>query len=595
MRAARRCDAWPGSASRRPFPWCRPAPLRTRRAPRSWSRPERRWRRPRGGWPSSPPCRCPRPAPPPKSSAMRSGSVSPRSSAPISWPCRCSRWPSRLRWSQSVADRLALHGDDPLAVDTWFARMERIREPLSKLSLALRAGRGAPHARIAAAGRGPAAASRRPALGRRRAERRGAAARRSTVARPADGRQARPDPATGRAADRRVGRDRAERAARRPAITFQYDAPDAFAPQAILFAVPPVLGRPWTQGDLNRVLLETLELAKLRAVDPAALGEIAHCLPALHFAFNVGRRRRVDGLRPAGALTDAVHHDLDPSRAAVAQRRCRRRRAPRASTTRSGCWRASGRWASSRARTPARRWWRAGAAESRRCRAATWARSRRTPACRPRAYDPATLPLETMVERQPLPQAVAAAPGADGLRRAVDAGQHFLRLLALQPILGATIARRSSRPTPCRRSTPASGPGSMPTRWRSPTSLPGARSTGVACAPRSTPAASRRSTPRCRSARPIGPRSRTPARRGSTWCDTLFSTPAPAQDAWQRERMEYAFSVAARVSEDALRRAHPECGRVLRRPARLARLRRERGGHAGRHGRPRRARASCAP
>ena len=34
-------------------------------------------------------------------------------------------------------------------------------------------------------------------------------------------------------------------------------------------------------------------------------------------------------------------------------------------------------------------------------------------------------------------------------------------------------------------------------------------------------------------------------------CDTLFSTPAPAQDAWQRERMEYAFSVAARVSDDA--------------------------------------------
>lgn len=35
------------------------------------------------------------------------------------------------------------------------------------------------------------------------------------------------------------------------------------------------------------------------------------------------------------------------------------------------------------------------------------------------------------------------------------------------------------------------------------------------------------------------------------WCDTLFSTPAPAQDAWQRERMEYAFWVVARVANDA--------------------------------------------
>jgi hypothetical protein len=82
------------------------------------------------------------------------------------------------------------------------------------------------------------------------------------------------------------------------AITFQYDAPDSCAPQAILLAVPPVLGRPWTVGGLNRVLIETLELAKLRAVDPAALGDISHWLPALHFAFNV------DG--------DAVSTDFDP-------------------------------------------------------------------------------------------------------------------------------------------------------------------------------------------------------------------------------------------------------------------------------------------
>ena len=37
---------------------------------------------------------------------------------------------------------------------------------------------------------------------------------------------------------------------------------------------------------LHRVLVETLDLAKLRAVDAEALGEIGHYMPALFFAFN---------------------------------------------------------------------------------------------------------------------------------------------------------------------------------------------------------------------------------------------------------------------------------------------------------------------
>jgi hypothetical protein len=70
-------------------------------------------------------------------------------------------------------------------------------------------------------------------------------------------------------------------------IAFQLDPPDTCAPQAILLAVPPVVGKAWTVETLNRVLIETFELARMRAVDPAALGDIEHYLPALHFAFNV--------------------------------------------------------------------------------------------------------------------------------------------------------------------------------------------------------------------------------------------------------------------------------------------------------------------
>ena len=61
------------------------------------------------------------------------------------------------------------------------------------------------------------------------------------------------------------------------------------APQAILLAVPPVVGEPWTLGTLNQVLLETLDLAHLRAVPPGALGAVRQYLPATVLAFNATR------------------------------------------------------------------------------------------------------------------------------------------------------------------------------------------------------------------------------------------------------------------------------------------------------------------
>ncbi len=70
------------------------------------------------------------------------------------------------------------------------------------------------------------------------------------------------------------------------ALTFQFDAPDACAPQNVLIAVPPVPGQDWTAETLRRVLMETLDLAKLRAVDTASLGAAAQHLPGLYFAFN---------------------------------------------------------------------------------------------------------------------------------------------------------------------------------------------------------------------------------------------------------------------------------------------------------------------
>lgn len=69
-------------------------------------------------------------------------------------------------------------------------------------------------------------------------------------------------------------------------IALQYDQPNAAPPQTILVAVPPEIESPWTVWSLQQVLLETLDLARIRAVDPDALDEVGHYLPALYFAFN---------------------------------------------------------------------------------------------------------------------------------------------------------------------------------------------------------------------------------------------------------------------------------------------------------------------
>ena len=81
-------------------------------------------------------------------------------------------------------------------------------------------------------------------------------------------------------------------------VTFKFAAPDSMAPQTVLMAVPPQVGQDWSVGGLCQVLLETLDLAKLRVIDSRALGAAAQYLPAAYLAFN--------------AQDDAVSSDLTP-------------------------------------------------------------------------------------------------------------------------------------------------------------------------------------------------------------------------------------------------------------------------------------------
>ena len=72
-------------------------------------------------------------------------------------------------------------------------------------------------------------------------------------------------------------------------LVFQFDQPGAAPPQSVLLAVPPDLDTGWTLQALQQVLLETLDLARLRTIDPQTLDQIGHYLPAAYFAVNATR------------------------------------------------------------------------------------------------------------------------------------------------------------------------------------------------------------------------------------------------------------------------------------------------------------------
>jgi hypothetical protein len=71
-------------------------------------------------------------------------------------------------------------------------------------------------------------------------------------------------------------------------VSFQYPDPVSRPPQSILLAVKPDDFPEWTLETVEGSVLEALDLAKIRAVDPDSLNAVGHYLPALYFAFNTG-------------------------------------------------------------------------------------------------------------------------------------------------------------------------------------------------------------------------------------------------------------------------------------------------------------------
>lgn len=178
-------------------------------------------------------------------------------------------------------DDPALAGEEPLVAETWLTRLERVREPLMRLGIALREAEAMGGAALAldlaqVPHQVGAAWNGRPAP----AYVDGAA---SLVLVGGEALTSR-GPLAGLLIDEFT--EFVPAPSETTGIAFRYEPPQAMAPQSFLLAVPPVIGESWTIGTLNQVLLETLELARLRALDPEDLDLVRQFLPATVFPFN---------------------------------------------------------------------------------------------------------------------------------------------------------------------------------------------------------------------------------------------------------------------------------------------------------------------
>lgn len=187
--------------------------------------------------------------------------------------------------TKALTDSDNVQGNDPLAAPTWFLRMARVREGMSNLSAALsyaEALRTGERLRLKVAQLPYAERDRWVALPLA-AGKSLPGGKLSIVVQSLGSLDVR-KPLAGVLIDEWV--EVVPSATETTGIALQYDQPNAAPPQTILLAVPPELGTPWTLWSLQQVLLESLDLARIRAVDPVTLDEVGHYLPALYFAYN---------------------------------------------------------------------------------------------------------------------------------------------------------------------------------------------------------------------------------------------------------------------------------------------------------------------
>jgi hypothetical protein len=164
-------------------------------------------------------------------------------------------------------------------------------------------------------------------------------------------------------------------------------------------------------------------------------------------------------------------------------------------------------------------------------------------------FDARAVPLETLVERQPLQQS-ALVDGVDGLRLAVESGQHFLRLLRLQATTqDHSAAFVGAYPVPALTHAQRAALDPDTTAYAdlmAGRALDGRRLRATLGDPQN---------PRLDPALHIIPVDQAKVvaayRAWLAWSSSLFSEPAAGDATWQSDRMEYAFSISTRLGDDA--------------------------------------------
>lgn len=175
-------------------------------------------------------------------------------------------------WGSALNDDPDFLGGDPAAAVAWVQQVERVRAPVERFMLAIGGGPLAvaqhpPATRWAGL---PLADGEEPAADVTSVLVHGAGADASRLAGFVVDEWADVVPARGATAG----------------VAFDFDEPGARAPQAVLLAVPPVIGAAWTLDTLAAVLTETADLARIRMVGPDEMPWLGHYLPALYAADN---------------------------------------------------------------------------------------------------------------------------------------------------------------------------------------------------------------------------------------------------------------------------------------------------------------------
>ncbi|HEU4387736.1 MAG TPA: hypothetical protein VFV34_08065 [Blastocatellia bacterium] len=186
---------------------------------------------------------------------------------------------------KALADSTKVQGGDPFASATWFQRMARVRDGVARLNAALsysEAVNTGEKLNLSIAQLPYSATDRWVGLPLSAGQKvpGGKLSLVVQAAAPVDVRK----PLAGLLIDEWV--EVVPSATETTGIALQYDRPNSAPPQNILIAVPPEVEVPWTVWSLQQVLLETLDLARIRAVDPDALDDVGHFFPAMYFAMN---------------------------------------------------------------------------------------------------------------------------------------------------------------------------------------------------------------------------------------------------------------------------------------------------------------------